>query len=77
MDHLQRNIESGNWYADGRYILPLPIRKSDLTMPFNCKQALKRASKKLKNMIASDTYPNDYTIFLVIFFSMDMQEAYT
>lgn len=53
-------IEEGIQRHNGHYVIPLPFRKSQLTMPNNRDQALKRAMWQRKKMLRDKNYGNDY-----------------
>lgn len=57
-------IEEGIQRHNGHYVIPLPFRKSQLTMPNNRDQALKRAMWQRKKMLRDENYRNDYVHFV-------------
>lgn len=57
-------IEEGIQRHNGHYVIPLPFRKSQLTMPNNRDQVLKRAMWQRKKMLRDENYRNDYVHFV-------------
>lgn len=59
-----REVERGIRHQDGHYVIPLPFRKPQMTMPNNRDQALKRASWQRNKMLHDENYQNDYVNFV-------------
>lgn len=57
-------IEQSIQHHDGHYVIPLPFRESQMTMPNNRDQALKRATWQRKKMLRDENYRNDYVNFV-------------
>jgi hypothetical protein len=51
-------------HIDGHYVLPLPFRESNIQLPYNREQAVKRASWQKKKMLADESYHHNYTAFV-------------
>ena len=49
---------------DGHYVIPLPFRDPQVTMPNNRVQALKRATWQRKKMLRDESYRDDYVNFV-------------
>ena len=59
-----REVKQGIRHQDGYYVIPLPFREPQLTMPNNRDQALKRANWQRKKMLHDENYRNDYVNFV-------------
>ena len=57
-------IEQSIQHHNGHYVIPLPFRNSQTTMPNNRDQALKRAMWQRKKMLRDENYRNDYVSFV-------------
>lgn len=55
-----REVKQGIQHQDGHYVIPLPFREPQMTMPNNRDQALKRANWQRKKMLRDENYRNDY-----------------
>ena len=51
-------------YCNGHYVIPLPFRGSNVIMPNNKDQAVKRANWQRKKMMRDENYRNDYVNFV-------------
>lgn len=60
IDRITENVHHHN----GHYVIPLPFRNSQVTMPNNRVQALKRAAWQRKKMLRDESYRNDYVNFV-------------
>jgi hypothetical protein len=49
---------------DGHYEIPLPFRNSDVVMPNNREQAVKRAAWQKRKMLRDQSYHQDYVAFV-------------
>ena len=57
---VEKNIQR----RDGHYVMPLPFRSHQVTMPNNRNQALKRAIWQKKKMLHGENYRKDYVNFV-------------
>ena len=53
-------VENGIRLTSGHYEIPLPFRHSDVNLPNNREQAVKRALWQKKKMLQNEKYRNDY-----------------
>jgi len=59
-----REVERGIQHHDGHYVIPLPFREPQMTMPNNRNQVLKRANWQRNKMLRDENYRNDYVNFV-------------
>jgi len=71
-----KKAASGIRYADGHSILPLLLRKSGVTMPFDRNQALKRASRQWKILLPLPPTGTTTLHLLIRFFSVHTQRRF-
>ena len=57
-------VERETKVVDGHYQVPLPLRHSDIIMPNNKEQAIKRANWQKKKMLRDSKYRSDYVSFV-------------
>ena len=57
-------VTKGIRLTEGHYEIPLPFRQSEVDLPSNRQQAVKRALWQRKKMIQNHQYRNDYVAFI-------------
>ena len=57
-------VSKGIRLTEGHYEIPLPFRQSEVDLPNNRQQAVKRAFWQRKKMIQNHQYRNDYVAFI-------------
>ena len=57
-------MNSGVAFTDGHYQLPLPFRNSDVTMPINKVQAIRKAQSLKKKLKNNEHFRQDYIKFI-------------
>ena len=57
-------VSNGIGLTAGHYEIPLPFRQSEVDLPNNREQAVKRALWQRKKMIQNNQYRNDYVAFI-------------
>jgi len=57
-------VSKGIRLTQGHYKIPLPFRQSEVDLPNNRQQAVKRALWRRKKMIQNHQYRNDYVAFI-------------
>ena len=59
-----KTVSNGIKLTSGHYQIPLPFRQSEVDLPNNRQQAVKRALWQRRKMLQNDQYRNDYVTFI-------------
>ena len=59
-----KTVSNGIKLTSGHYQIPLPFRQSEVDLPNNREQAVKRALWQRRKMMQNDQYRNDYVAFI-------------